>query len=207
MNKLGFIWEEPHNAVDGFAPHVGFSEVWLGPKYTFLRNENTNTLGAVGLTFQIPAGPRKVFQNTGDLSLVPYLSLGQNFWRTSYGSVNALGTLGYSLATDNKRSEYFFLSAHLDYDVANLHKFYPLIELNWTQFTVSGTTTNLGFEGRDLINFGSANIAGNTNLTLATGFRYKFSEAIQMGLGTEWPIVGRRDLMDFRLTADLIFRY
>jgi hypothetical protein len=207
MNKLGFVWSENNVDTPGFDSSAGFAEIWLGPKYTFLRNENTNTLGAVGLTFQIPAGPRKVYQNTGHLSLVPYLSMGQNFWRSSYGSFNALGTAGYSYSTENQRSDYFFLSAHLDYDVANLHKIYPMIELNWTHYTHSGSARALNFEGRDLFNFGSTNVSGNDNLTLATGFRYKFSEAIQAGLATEWSIVGRRDLLDFRLTADLIFRY
>jgi hypothetical protein len=207
INKLGFIWTEPQGGVNGFAPHVGFSELWLGPKYTFIRNENTGTLAAAGLQFQIPTGPQKVFQNTGNLSLVPYLSMGQNFWRTSYGSMNALGTVGYSFATENERSEYFFLSAHLDYDIANLHKIYPLIELNWTHYTSSGSVNAINFEGRDLINFGSTNVAGNDNLTLATGLRYKFTEWIQAGIATEWSVIGRSDLLDFRLTADLIFRY
>jgi hypothetical protein len=208
MNKLGFIWSDPKGNLPGFSDNTGFSELWLGPKYTFLRNPNSETLGAVGVTFQIPTGPGRVFQNTGDLSLTPYLSMGQSFWRSSYGSFNALGTAGYSFSTDNQRSDYFYLSAHLDYNIANLNKIYPMIELNWTHFTTSGDARgNLGFEGRDLINFGARNVSGNDNLTLATGFRYKFSECVQAGLATEFPIVGRRDLMDFRLTADLIFRY
>ncbi|HXG09411.1 MAG TPA: hypothetical protein VNK04_06450, partial [Gemmataceae bacterium] len=207
VNKLGFIWIEPNNPTGEFAAHTGFSELWLGPKFTFLRNETTETLGALGLTFQIPTGPQKVFQNTGDLSLVPYVSLGQNFLRSSYGSFNALGTTGYAFAVDDRRSEYYFLSFHLDYDIANLHKIYPLIELNWTHYTQAGGARNLRFEGRDLINFGARQVSGNDNLTLATGLRYKFTEWLQAGIATEWPIVNRKDLLDFRLTADLIFRY
>lgn len=207
INKMGFIHTDPNDQLGQFDSSTGFSELWLGPKYTIIRNENTNTLLAAGLQFQIPTGPNKVFQNTGNLSLVPYLSLGQNFWQTSYGSVNFLGTFGYSFATDNVRSDYLFLSMHLDYDIANLHKIYPLIELNYFQYTANGNARSLNFEGRDLINFGSRDVAGNGSLSIATGFRYKFSEGFQTGLGVEWPIAGQRDIMDFRLTADLIFRY
>ena len=51
-------------------------------------------LGIVGpseeVQFQIPVGSSGVYQNTGSLSLVPYLSFAQNFgrdWRL--GSINA----------------------------------------------------------------------------------------------------------------------
>lgn len=207
VNKLGFVALQPNNDVGEFDDNSGFAEVWLGPKYTFLRNDLSGTLGAVGLTFQVPAGPSKVFQDTGDLSLVPYVSFGQNFGRTSFGSFNALATFAYAFGTDNKRTDYFSTSLHLDYDVANLHKIYPLVELNWFSFTQSGKVRDLNFEGSDVINFGSRSVSGNDIVTVATGVRYKFSEATQFGLATEWPVTGRKDLSDFRLTLDLIFRY
>ena len=69
MSKLGWIWDEPHNATIPSAS--GFSEVDFGPKYTFYRSEET--LAAAGLTFQIPAGSKKAFQDTGTLSMVPVL--------------------------------------------------------------------------------------------------------------------------------------
>src|SRR5262249_46783738 len=108
-------------------------------------------------------------------------------------------------------------SAHLDYDVGNLHKIYPLMELNWFSYTKAGTNVyvigdnvvvpKLGFEGADLINFGARGVAGHNFVSLAFGMRYKFCEAIQLGGAFEFPITGRRDLMDYRLTFDAIFRY
>ncbi|HZT80319.1 MAG TPA: hypothetical protein VFA26_08860 [Gemmataceae bacterium] len=207
MQKLGWVWMEPHNATNGFEPHGGFSEINLGAKYTFLRNERTGTLGAAGLTFEIPSGPRQVYQDTGTLSLRPYVTMGQRFGQSSFGTFHALGTFGGSFATDNKRSDYVFGSLHLDYDVANLHKIYPLVELNWYHYTKSGNSNALNFEGTDLFNFGSTNVAGQDLLTIAVGARYKFTEWLQTGLAAEWPVTGRKELTDFRLTADLIFRY
>lgn len=210
INKLGWVWTDPYNPPPGtqFGDHVGFAEFWITPKYTFLRNDSTGTLGATGVMFQVPSGPARVFQETGDLSLVlPYVSMGQNFGTTSYGSFNALGTVGYAWGTSHARSDYLFLSAHLDYDVLGAHKFYPLLEMNYFNYTEAGNSRNLGFEGRDLFNFGSEGVSGRNYLTIAPGFRYKFCEAIQTGVGVEFPLVGTRDLLDYRVTFDMIFRY
>jgi hypothetical protein len=207
MNKLGGVWLHPKNGQGIVDDSSGFAELWMGPKYTFVRSETSGTVAAGGLQFQIPTGSKSVFQHTGELSLVPYLSLAQNFGRTSYGSFNFVGTTGYAFSVNNKRSDYYYLSAHVDFDVANAHKIYPFLEMNWFYYTHSGTSTNLGFEGRDLVNFGSQQSKGINSLSIAPGFRYKFTENIQAGLATEFGLSTNRDLMDFRLTVDMIFRY
>jgi hypothetical protein len=207
INELGIIWDEPHNPGSGFGGHDGWSELRIGPKYTFYRCEQSGTIAAAGLNFDIPIGPAKVFQNTGNLSLEPYVSFGQNFWKTNYGSVNFLGTIGFSVGMDNQRSDFLFASLHLDYDVANLRKVYPFIDFNLFDYTGSGKATDLGFEGRDLFNFGSHGVSGHNNFSMATGLRYKFTENIQTGLGVEFPLNGRKDLLDYRINVDVIFRY
>jgi hypothetical protein len=207
MSEFGFIWLEPHNHINGFDAHTGFSELHLGPQYTFIRSEDTGTLLAGGLQFAIPSGPRKVFQDTGDLSLVPYFSLGQSFWRTSFGSFNFLTTTGYSAGMDTKRTDYLFSSYHLDYDLFNAHKIYPLIELNWFHYTAAGNYRPITFEGRDLVNFGAHNVSGSDNLSFAFGARYKFTEWAQTGIAAEFPLNSPHMLMDFRLTLDFILRY
>ena len=198
---------EPHDGNDVFQPHVGFSEVLFGPKFTFLRSEATKTLGAVGLTIDIPAGDKSVLQDTGSLSLVPYLSMAQSFWCTKYGSMQAMGTVGYNLGVDNKRSDDLFLSLHLDYDVANLHVIYPLVEMNFFFYTSNGKANAINFEGRDLFNFGSTSVSGHSEVSIAAGARYKLNENIQFGLVAEVPLTNERDLMAYRFTFDVIFRY
>lgn len=207
ISELGWIWDEQHS---GLPPgsHSGFAEVRLGPKYTFYRCEDSGTVAAAGLNFDLPVGEKKVFQNTGTLSLEPYLSLGQTFGKSSYGTFNFMGTVGYSFAVDSQRSDFLFTSLHLDFDVASAHKFYPLVEFNWFVYTKNGTASpGVGVEGRDLFNFGSSNVSGNETFSFTVGARYKFTECIQTGIGFEVPVGGHRDLMDFRLMADLIFRY
>ncbi|HEY1379475.1 MAG TPA: hypothetical protein VGF55_21915, partial [Gemmataceae bacterium] len=180
MTKLGGVWINP-GSDSPFGSEVGLAELWLGPKWTFLRNTETGTVAAAGVTFQLPVGPDKVAQDTGKLSIVPYVTAAQNFGCTTYGSFNAMATLGYSFRADSDRSDYLFTSWHLDFDVGNQHRLYPLIELNWFHYSRSGGARPFDFEGRDLVNFGSAFVDGRNNLSLATGFRYKFSECVQTG--------------------------
>ncbi len=92
--------------------------------------------------------------------------------------------------------------------MANLHKFYPLIELNWFHYTKRGTERDVGTEGGDLINFGSSSLDNGRDLVrLAFGARYKFSECVQLGTAFEFPLTSQKGLSDFRWTIDVIFRY
>ena len=56
-------------------------------------------------------------------------------------------------------------------------------------------------------NFGSTDVSSRSIVTLATGARYKFSEALQVGTAFEFPLTNHKDLNDFRITVDLILRY
>jgi len=206
FHKIGGISVNPGSG-SAFDGQTGFSELWLGPKYTIIRNEETCSLLAAGLQFQIPAGNKSVFQDTGSLSLVPYLTYGQNFLRDMrIGSLNALVGTGYSISVDKLRSDYYYLSGHLDLDVANNHRFYPLTELNWIIYTSNGHTRPFGSEGRDLFNFG-AQAKGNGMLTWAIGARYKITESAQIGGAFELPVAGPRDVFRYRFTLDFILRY
>lgn len=206
FHKLGGIWINPGSA-SRFDDESSFAELWLGPKWTFYRGEENGILAAAGLQFQLPVGSSRAFQNTGNLSIAPYLSYAQNFLRDfQFGSFNFLANTGFAFATNNERSSYYWLSAHLDFDVMNAHRFYPLVELNWFVVTNTGRSTPIGAEGRDLINFGGQ--AGGTGLlTGAFGGRVKITESAQLGAAFEIPFAGRRDLFRNRFTVDFILRY
>jgi hypothetical protein len=208
LSEIGAIWMEPHKTYNGFHSHAGLSELRIGPKYTFYRCENTGTIAAAGLTFDAPIGSHQVFQDTGTLSLEPYLSFGQTFGRTSYGSFNFLNTTGYSVSVNDKRTDFLYSSLHLDFDVVNAHKYYPFLEFSDFYITSAGKSLpDIGFEGRDLFNFGAHGTSGNNTITMAAGLRYKFNEHLQFGGAYEFPLGGHRDLIDYRLTFDLILRY
>ena len=212
VNKFGFTWINPRNGAPvGIGSSSGFSEVHLGPKVTFIRDANTGTAAAVGLVFEIPIGTSSVL-DTGNLSLRPYFSFAQNFAKSQYGSFNFMNTTGYDVGLDNRRNDFLFSNFHLDYDISNLHKYYPLIELNWILYPQNGTARDFGFGGGDLFNFGTNGVAGHDELTIAAGFRWKpFGENVQFGIAGQTNLLSNhgngRHLDTFRLTADVIFRY
>lgn len=206
FHKFGGVSVDPNDG-SRFGDETGFAELWLGPKYTFYRGEENGAVAAGGLQFQIPTGPQSVFQDTGTLSLVPYVSYAQNFLRDlRLGSFNGILSTGYSFSTSKARSDYYWLTAHLDFDVLNLHRFYPVAELNWFLTTTNGNARALGVEGRDLINFGGQ-ARGTGLLTGALGGRVKISESAQIGATFEIPFAGKRDIFRNRFTLDFILRY
>jgi hypothetical protein len=209
MNELGFVSFNPDHAIPPISSDTGFAELKIGPKYTFVRSESTGTVIAAGLTFEIPAGDRKVFQNTGSLGLDPYITLGQTFGRlpNGFGAINLISEIGYSFGTDDKRSDFFHMSVHLDYNIACSNTFYPLLEFNWLHYTSRGKNTLLRFEGGDLVNFGSNTRRSSDVSTIAPGLRYRFTDNIFAGAAVEIPLSAERALMDYRLTFDVIFRY
>jgi hypothetical protein len=206
VGKLGGISVNPSGSSPTFDGQAGFSELWLGPKYTFIRNEDRCRLLAAGVNFQIPVGSQNAFQNTGSLTIDPYVSFAQNFFATSYGSFNGQASTGYAFSVNRERSDYFHLSGHLDFDLFDRHRFYPLAELNYVLYTTNGNSSPIGSEGRDLINFGSQ-ASGKGLLTGALGARFKITESAQIGGAFEIPLAGPRDFFDYRFTIDFILRF
>ncbi|HUR54355.1 MAG TPA: hypothetical protein VMZ71_09500 [Gemmataceae bacterium] len=207
FNKIGGLWLNPDDR-SPIAGDGGFAELWLGPKYTFVRNDAAGRVMAGGLTFQIPIGSKAVVQDTGTLSVVPYVSYAESFGKDwKFGGINVMATTGYALSTNKMRSDYFYASGHVDWNLGNFDRFYPLAELNYTLYTTNGSANpNIGSEGRDLINFGGQ-AKGNGMLSAAFGARAKLTEAAQMGAVFEIPIAGNRDLFRYRFTIDFILRY
>jgi hypothetical protein len=207
LNKLGFVSFNPSQPVNDFGKHTGFAEVNFGPKWTFWQDDSLRNAAAVGLTIEAPVGSHKVAQDTGTLGLDPYLSYAQSFGDSSIGSFNFIGEIGYSFAVDDDRTQFFHASAHLDYDILRRHKWYPLLEMNWFEYTRHGNQSDLGFEGADLFNFGSHTSRERELITIAPGLRYKFTEWAQFGTAVEFPLTTEKSRIDPRWMVDLIFRY
>ncbi len=83
------------------------------------------------------------------------------------------------------------------------------METNWYHSLGAGTTGigTSGLEGGDLFNFGAPGVAGNDIVTGAFGFKLKPSDRVEIGIAAEFPLTDRRDILENRITADLIFRY
>jgi hypothetical protein len=205
MNKIGASLFRPGSG-SALSSETGLSELWIGPKVVLIRNPEFQTLVSAGATFQIPLGSKGVFQDTGNLSITPYVSAAQKLMSTEWGTINGLASAGYSFSVNKDRSDFFYASAHIDFDVNNKHRFYPLAELNWFAYTTDGRSRTLGVEGRDLANIGAASKGANL-VTWAIGGRYKANDRWEFGAAFEAPLIGPRDLFRSRFTIDLIWRY
>ncbi len=205
INKVGLSGVSASGDSD-LGSHVGLSELWLGPKVTIIRDVDFGTLLAAGLQFQVPLGSSGVYQNTGKLSVVPYVSVGQTFLKTRLGGFNTLANAGYSFSTNGQRSDYFYASGHVSFDLLNRQKFFPLAEVNWFHYTTNGGANFLAGEGRDLVNFGAL-AKGSSLVTGAVGARYRLSKRVEFGGAFELPIAGNRDFFRYRLLFDVIYRF
>jgi len=209
VNRLGFETISPRGGTPDISSSTGFSEVLLGPKISF-GSETSNSVFAFGLTFDIPVGSSRVLQDTGHLMLIPYFSYAQSFGRFYDGQFTFMNTTGYTFRTDTTRTEAFFSSFHLDYNLGGANRVYPLVEMNWRHYMRNGGARALNFEGSDLGNFGSMSVSGRDELTLALGARVRINNFAWWGIAAEFNVLPNGDgrhLDQFRLTTDLIFRY
>ena len=205
VNKFGLTGINPGGG-SGMSNSTGLSEIWIGPKVVLVQSPQFKTLVSAGATFQLPIGAASVYQNTGKLSIVPYVSAAQQFLKTEWGSFNAMASGGYSFATNRDRSDFFYVSGHLDFNIGEKNRFYPFIEANWFSYTTNGQSSTLGVEGRDLANIGAA-ASGSNLLTGALGMRFKINKSWEVGGAYEIPLVGPRDLFSNRFLFDLSWRY
>ena len=208
VHKLGLSIVDPGgSAAPGQKRESTFSEIWLGPKWNFYRNEQTQTAASVGLIIQLPFGGSGAYQDTGSLGLTPYVAYATTLGGGEYGTFSMMNTLGYSTGIKNDRSSFVYDSFQVDFDVRNRHFFHPIVGLNYYYYTSGGNERpTLNFEGADLANVG-APVGGRNYFTIDLGARVKFTEAFQVGGFAEFPLLGTRDLEQFRFGFDVILRY
>jgi len=195
-------------AKDGYAvssnPLVrdGWADVSLGLKYNLFRDCCTESLLSAGFAYEMPVGSRRTLQGNGDGEFHLYLTGGTEICCDCHW-LSAFGLRLPADDTDEETSIYW--SNHVDYHLG--HGIYALTEFNWFHWTESGAGGVPGVSGGDLFNFGSTGIAGNNIVTGAIGAKYKPNRLTEIGVAWETPLTERRDVLENRLTVDLILRY
>ena len=195
--KDGFIVSESPLLNDGFA------DVWAGLKLNVFKDVETQTLLSVGTVFEIPAGSHTALQgnSTGEFHL--FATGGTEFlpsWHFVSGS-------GFRLPTNTtNQNQMWYWSNHVDKKLGS-SGFYLFTECNWYYYMSSGNGLQAPIGGGDLFNLGSVAMAGQSAVTGAYGVKYKPSKHVEIGLAYEIPYSSRRDLLQNRLTADLILRF
>ena len=211
--KDGFIDFNPDETL---SDETGWADITAGVKWAFLYDRAKKLAGSAKLLFDLPSGSDDVFQGNGDGTATPSVSilkLGDR-WQVA-------GTVGLMLPFDtDEESTLLFDSWHISYAVTE--NFFPLLELNHFCVLSSGDGEKnfdkqagglvpaiAKFEGGDLVNLGAENSDDNRNIvTMGIGFRYRLTQAFDLGLAFEFPLTDdEKNLMETRTTFDLIWRY
>ena len=100
----------------------------------------------------------------------------------------------------------WYWSHHLDKEIGN-SGIYLLGELTWYRWLSETDAFPVAVEGLDLFNLGSVGVKNNDIVTGALGFKVKPSGNTEIGLAWETFLTDRRDILQNRLTVDLILRY
>jgi hypothetical protein len=197
-DKDGYVHVAPRRGKS----QSGFLNISAGLKYTFYRDVENQALAALGFLYEIPSGEAKVFQNQGAGSFAPFLTLGKEF-RENW---HYLQTTGYFFPLNSKQgSSFVWNSFHID---RKFGWFYPLAELNWFWYTSGGVRLPAAVgEGDGLLNLGTRDQAGAHLVTAALGAKAILNKNYTLGFAYELPISNRHDLINNRLTIELIGRY
>ncbi len=191
----------------------GFANVALGLKYALVSNPEENRIVTVGVTYEPPSGNLITsgirMQGTADGFLNMFASAAE-----TWGKFGLEGNVGLNLAIDpDRNSSMIHLAVHADYEV--MPGLFPLAEINMYSIVDDGNRTGVGFEGLDIVNFGSgptgapgtSAAGGGTVATMAFGGRYEIMDHLTIGSAYEFPISDRVDLFGWRLTTDLVIYY
>lgn len=194
--KDGFIMS------DGNLLNDGWADVSAGLKYQLYADECCGRLLSTGVSFELPVGSSRALQGNGDGEFHLFASMGTRFWTSSHW----ISSSGFRLPTDRSdESSVWYWSNHIDHEI--IAGIYTFSEYSWYHWMSSGKNGIPGVEGGDLFNLGSMEVGGNDIVTAAWGLKYKPHEQMEIGIAYEWPMTNRQDLLENRLTTDLILRY
>lgn len=195
--KDGFIVSQSAVLDDGFA------DVNVGLKYNVFKNAETQTLLSAGLTYELAVGSHRAIQGNGDGEFHLFATGGTEFlpgWHYVTGS-------GFRLPVNRSgRNQMWYWSNHVDKKLG-CSPFYLFTEANWYHDMSSADEFPLAVGGMDLFNFGAPGIAGNDVVTGAWGLKYKPGDHLEVDLAYEIPWSQRRDILQDRLSLDLIIRF
>ena len=195
--KDGFVKINPDagSSVDGWADIGG------GLKYALIQDEDSKFILTPGVKFEVPTGDDEVFQGNGDGEFDVFVSAAKGI-----GELQIMGSAGVRLPldTDEETSQLHY-SLQVAYPVCEWFK--PFAVLNGYTVLSEGNGPAFGSEGYDVINFGTSNAQGETQIVLGLGFRASLCECFDLGVAYEDGVDHSDGIFDRRVTADLVWKF
>lgn len=179
----------------------GWADIGGGLKYTLVNDEQNKFLLTPGVKFELPSGDAEVFQNNGSGEFDIFVSAAKEF-----NNLQVMGSLGARLPLDtDEESSQLHYSLQLTYPVCQWFK--PFVAANGFLGLSDGNGPAINSEGYDLINFGASNVSGENMLVLGAGFRSSVCEKADFGFAFEKAVDHAGGIFDYRITADLIWKF
>ncbi|TLD70112.1 hypothetical protein FEM03_13005 [Phragmitibacter flavus] len=203
-DRLAFIATKD-GYMDLNTPGIGDSEGWLdiaaGLKYALIDDEANAFILTPGFTFEIPLGNSEVFQGEGSGEWNPFISAQKGF-----GNFHLQTNIGVRIPNDSDaKSTILHYSLQADY---YLHRcFIPFVAANGYTVVSEGNKLPIDSEGYDVINFGSSQADGTTQITIGAGFRSRLTSHIDFGIAYEKAAATPKGLFDDRITVDFSIRF
>jgi hypothetical protein len=205
-SKDGYIQFQPKNTL-GHA--YGWADLAAGLKYALFKDEENQAIVTPGFTFTIPTGSRDVYQGHGSGIWNLFVSAEKGF-----ADFHATANTGFIIPnnfSDNTAQIHY--SLQLDYYTCQY--FIPFVVMNG--YTILSETESkadqslsavpLNTEGYDLINFGSSDAAGTSQISLGGGARSRLIKNVDVGVSYEVGVGNSVGIFQSRITADLIWRF
>lgn len=202
-NKDGYIDMHPNNTL---STHGGWANLAAGLKYALIDDRQNQFLLTPGFTIELPTGDRNVFQGKGNGEWNTFISAEKGL-----GDFHLTGNIGARIPNNfSKQTAQLHYSLQLDYYTCQY--FIPFVAVNAHTVLSKGDEKLLGVvplktEMSDLINFGSTDAQGYTQVTAGTGFRSKLTKQLDVGLAYEVGVSKPTGIFENRVTADLIWRF
>jgi hypothetical protein len=181
--------------------HQGWADIAAGLKYAVIDNPDQQLVVTPGLKIELPTGNTRVFQGNGSGEWDVFVSAIKGF-----DKFHVLGSLGARLPNNwDEETASLHYSLQLDYYACRW--FIPFVSGNGQTVLSDGKGLPLNVEGYDLINFGSSQAKGETQIVLGTGFRSRLLANLDFGFGYEFGVTDPKGLFGDRYTVDFIFRF
>jgi len=201
--KDGYIEFLPdHTLSDGY----GWANLTAGLKYALVDDRENELIVTPGLTIEVPIGSYDVSQGRGAGLWNAFVSA-----EKGWGNLHLTGNLGFLIPNDfDKQTAQAHYSLQLDYYVCQY--FIPFFAVNGVTVLSEGDNLLLGSvplnaEMYDLIDFGSTQARGRTQLTVGGGARSKLTQKLDLGVAYEVGVTDAIGILDSRVTVDLIWRF
>ena len=205
--KDGYIEFQPKhsNGLDTLNHHYGFADIAAGLKYQLIKDDQNQFILTPGFTITLPTGNSEVYQGNGS-GVWNLFASAEKGW----DKFHLTGNVGFNIPNnfaDNTAQLHY--SAQADYYLNQY--LIPFFAVNGYTILSNGDENRLGVplntELYDLINSGSTEAKGTTQLTIGGGARSRILKNLDVGVSYEVGVVNPVGIFESRVTADLIWRF